>query len=689
MKSKPAKFIVASLSVFVTPWIFFVATANSLFLSNQADLDYRLVHYLPFVYAFIATAVLGLGLYVLAQMRARFRFLLWGFYLLGVCFFVFTETSHNPNLVKNHGQWVAFLLALTILFVDLLQNVSPAKIAPLFAIYALFLIATDSYHFLRQFEFNTGDARVIGKIDEMGAPTEPQNASSEFRNVSGVRSTHNIYHLVLDGYQSDLFMQTLDDSIRNELAGFTVFPNNITISGRTSISIPSVFAGKTRDVNSSVAEYTAEAMNSEKSLLSALKKAGYSTTAYLHRGFAFEPNLFDRTYYHHNAARHRDLGDDVFCDLWIYRFLPRFVSAGLLDAETITEIVHRSLSPKSYAVVSHDTFLSFVKREPDSDDTNRYTFLHLLLPHHPYVLGCECDYLRAVEPLEQFRCATHVITTLVQLLKDLGRFHQSLIIVQGDHGLGLKWLHDGKLRASHLESADLEWHRLRSQTLMLIKPSRTGTDTELCESTAKTSLLDITPTIYRSLNVTPPTDLEGQDLFPTALYEDLGERYYYYYDGAWEDEVFRFVIGDTSFALDGILRPEGLDDHIPTTELETVVEAEDGLVTTSENSLIGSDREGTSGQHLFAAKVHVRVRVDQPGTFGLKARLIVPDEKSSLQARMNEGPYEGWQATPCSEWEWQNAPFRWELGEGDHILVLRTKGRALLDQFEVTPLPRK
>jgi hypothetical protein len=671
----------------VSPWIIFIATTNSLFLGNQADLDYDLNHYLPFVYAFVATVAAGLGILILARAKPGFRPLVWSFYLLGLCFFVFTETSHNHNLSVNHGQWVAFLLVITGWLVDLLRNTNPAKIIPFFALYAVFLIATDSHRFVRDYESGMADKQVAAENEELTAPMDQRSTAKEFRDGMAGSARHNIYHFVLDGYQSDLFPMTLDEPARRELKGFTVFPNNVTISGRTDISIPAVFRGKNREINSSVQEFTAEAMSSDNSLLYVLKKAGYSTTAYLRKGFTFEPNLFDQMHYHHNAARHRDLEDDVFRDLWIYRFLPRFVSTRLLDEETVTEIVHRSLSPKSYAVVSYDAFINFVKREPDLAETNRYTFAHLLLPHHPYVLDCECTYQEATEPLEQFCCATRVIVTLVRLLKDLGRFRESLIVIQGDHGLGLVQQDDGKLRASLLESADIGWHRLRAKTLLLIKPAGVDADNKLSESDAQTTLLDITPTIYRSLEIDPPPDFQSHALFPTSSYVVSPVRYYHYYRGHWEEEVSRYeIVGDT-FAFDRILRPTGFYDQLPAIALSTIVEAEDGLLTSPDPAVIASDQPGTSGQHLMQAGIHLKVHLAQPGAYYLKARMIVPDDKSRLEVSANDGNYDKWMPHPCIDWEWQATPFQWELEAGEHILGIRQIGSLLLDQIEVTPVP--
>ena len=591
MNRKAAEWMLASI---VTPWVLFVTTANALFLANQEDLGYDLRYLLPFLAVFVVSAGLGRMFLGLAARRHAAWPLIWAYLIAGIAALSFIGTSGNATLERYQVAWVLSLASSTVGVAYLLRGRSPARGAPLFALLAIVLVVTDAFQFVGGYQFSVPDRAASAPASGRGGTT--------------------IYHLILDGYQADIFPSTLDDSIRQELNGFTLFNDNITVSGRTRISIPSVFGGRIWDNDDSIAEFTAEAMNSPRSLLAGLREAGYTTTAYLHKRFSFEPNLFDETFYHHNASRDhgQHLQGSAFFDLWIYRFVPHVLSDRILGDETRLQILNRSLSPDNYAAVSYDVFRDFIAREGSLPPDDRYVFVHLILPHHPYVLDRNCEYRRHLPPIEQFNCGTRVIRTLVSRLKEIGRYDDAMIIAHGDHGMNFDVQPDGTLMPREFNPGGVAWNLPRSRAMLLVKPPHAG-KAALVETNVATTLLDITPTVYRAAGIEAPLILEGQPLFPLET-RVARTRYYHYFVSDYTEELYRFAVND-GFEFDRIVRPTGFHAALPVVAPGQIIEAEDTFIPDVKRTEIATTLPGVSGAHVESGRLFFKVRVEQSGDY--------------------------------------------------------------------------
>ncbi|MGH9462233.1 MAG: PASTA domain-containing protein, partial [Vicinamibacteria bacterium] len=118
-------------------------------------------------------------------------------------------------------------------------------------------------------------------------------------------------------------------------------------------------------------------------------------------------------------------------------------------------------------------------------------------------LRADCSYSvgsTRTEPLEQSQCALKLILKFVSLLKELGRFDDSLIVVNGDHGGPYRTL-DGKL-VTLARSRSLD-------AVLLVKPVGTPAAGELQVSDLETSLLLIPGIVMSSV-----VDAESSDAHP-------------------------------------------------------------------------------------------------------------------------------------------------------------------------------
>lgn len=388
--------------------------------------------------------------------------------------------------------------------------------------------------------------------------TSSKNQENIYANIPAQnqadKNLPNIYHIVFDEYQTDMFDLTLNEEVEKQLAGFTFYPNDVTVYGRTGMSLPSTFTSLSYDYEIPQIEYQKQAFNSDKSLLFWLKKAGYRTNAYIHKVFTFDLKLFDLVIEHKNNTFLRP--DNVayikqFSNLWVYANAPRAISKRIIKPESLDQIKNQNVLPSAAPIVSYESFENILNNEELLDSSGQYFFMHLILPHFPYVLKSDCSYEGDSEtsPLEQSRCATKMITELIGVLKKSKRFDNSLIIIQSDHGSRFKAENNDLTKIGGGYYSE-EWSLARSRALLLVKTPDKNNSDSLDISYAKTSLLDITPTVIKALGIESGLTEEGYSLTnPESIPFDR-LRYYNFYDkkGSNEktDELSRYIIdGDT------------------------------------------------------------------------------------------------------------------------------------------------
>jgi len=516
------------LSLLLTPWAIFVSSSLSLYLLNQENLDYNPAVLLPFVGAAAIGVLVGYGIQYYSQKNQHFLSVPWLIYFAGPLFMLWNTVESYLESSALQWLWLLCAVALCLILSQVFKRYSLREAAPFFALFCALIILSDTFSFVTRLE--TGKT-----VDEPsnGAMTVASSASEDH---GGNTDLPNIYHVVLDGYQSDLFVRTLDDSLPTALRGFRFFPKNISLYIMTRLSVPSVFAGRTWIDDVSMKTFLTNAFTAPSSMIGRLEEAGYNTTAYLHQEFPFEPNRFGKVFYHHEFATARPWTDRAFLWAWAYAYWPRPFVTFLLGPGVINRIEAGSLSPGGYPVVSLDAFEQFLAVEPDLPASGRYSFLHLLLPHPPYRMTSNCQPRESVNEMEQYRCANMVIMRLVETLKVLGRFEHSMIIIHADHGddLDLSGLGISRLKN---DPESLEFLKIRARALLLYKPAgNVGHDPMIIDETP-TTLLDVAPTIIQGFSSAGADGLEGFVLGYGVPRPE--ERYFYVHDGR---DLFRYAI---------------------------------------------------------------------------------------------------------------------------------------------------
>ena len=541
--------IVAWTALLCSSWQVFVTTSVPLYLNNQEELQYDLSVIVPFFGAAILVPTLLLPVYVVARRSRLLAIVVWlylfaGFLFLGVVAIHVWEAGYLAKLAAAAALVAAYALAQYISY----RRWDIRRASAYFALFAAGFVAVDTAGFL---------SRYVGPPQEL----EVVRAAAEPERGADGPSGPNLYHIVFDEYQTDMFKASLDASVRDSLGGFVFFDDAMTVFGRTRMSLASVFSGRSYDFSSSQMEYQRSALAGSGSMITQLTAAGYRSEAYLHKGLFASEVPFDLVRYHRAPMSDgRIVRRAAFIDLWAFAHLPAFVSARLMEQDSFDNLEAQNAINPAAPIKSLHTFRFILRREPTQQETGRYVLAHLILPHFPNVLRSDCTYSHdgsQTGPVEQAGCANELMVSLVATLKESGRFRESMIIFQSDHGSRYA-VSDGILRrARGMRDYSDEWNTARARSLLLIKPPGSDSTEPFTTSSVAASLLDVYPTVAAALGL-DRTSAEGVDLFDPIALDGLMQRQrrYYFFEKkgpfGWTDEMVRFRVANGGVSRDGV-----------------------------------------------------------------------------------------------------------------------------------------
>ena len=495
--------LTAVVSLLATPLLLFIVSANTLYLNNQKVFQHQVQIVLPFIGLFFLTLAVGIALYALSK-HSLFRGLLWAYYLVGLFFLIFGFLQ-NWSMGAHFFLWVfdtwpgvlTYVAIFGAVTVWVASRFQPKTLATPFAVFSIILLATEAHSFVTRYE-----------------PLPPESTTSQLPRWETRKDLPNIYHLILDGYQADFFPQTLSSEYRGVLDGFVNYRNNVALYAVTNMSLPSIFSGTRRPEDLSSLEYMRRAFNTDASFLYWLKQAGYKTLAYGPKVYEFDLELFDHmTFHEHNPGAEAlvDMNTATFKRLWVWATSPRLFTRLLLSTEWFFQfgaddlklVKNRNFLPFSVPITSYLSFENYLDQEALLPARGRYTLIHLVIPHSPEVLSSDCSYDsggRATSQLEQSGCATKLLVEFVERLRELGRLDDSLVIAHADHGA---YDPNSEAGTRSVDSVSLG-------ALLLIKPI--GGQGEMALSEAKSTLVDVAPTLLKAAGVEHELSGEGSFL---------------------------------------------------------------------------------------------------------------------------------------------------------------------------------
>lgn len=240
----------------------------------------------------------------------------------------------------------------------------------------------------------------------------------------------NVYLICLDGSLSKKFVNVIKEGeLEKFFAGFTCFINNKTNYTFTWPSIANSLSGSL---------YSDGSMR--KWLDDSRKKDG------LIRDFADNGyNVWMYSRYKHDSVPQNlyiplpkkdlpKLNQSGINPVWLVRVVPTVLKRDV--AGKVINKKKKSRIPNSNLIAaSLDHLRMFVFDEEKRPSYGQFVFVHVYIPHKPYIYDKNCKETLDSGYIGQAACTLLVISQWIEQLKSDGKFDNSTIIIFGDHGM--------------------------------------------------------------------------------------------------------------------------------------------------------------------------------------------------------------------------------------------------------------
>ncbi len=274
----------------------------------------------------------------------------------------------------------------------------------------------------------------------------------------------NIYHIVFDCYYGPWLQWSLHELSRDTsvLAGFTHYRRNVSNYRNSLPSYPSFMTGTVYSPDMTVKEWYETA--NKDSVINDIHKRGFSTVYY---GIY----LYDGVRQVQEAYTISQDGSQLVyiwqaADYWLLRVVPVALRHIILDDSQKGPITwfaeYLGFVEGGYNVVSYRQFKKFLADERLRPDGGYYVHTYFYPPHFPYELDRYGNYVGESTYEEQLLLATSMLLDIVEKLKRLDKFENSLIIVHSDHG------YEGAARSRYSGDPLLDFIQMDQATSQMI-----------------------------------------------------------------------------------------------------------------------------------------------------------------------------------------------------------------------------
>ena len=337
--------------------------------------------------------------------------------------------------------------------------------------------------------------------------------------------TKNVIHVVLDGFQSDVF----DDILREDrerldrsFSGAVFFADHAGAFPTTIASIPAMLTGDTAYRNEQPLQNYFRDRFEARSLFKSLRAEGYrvdnitgwqyDNTSETHAYPIRRPYLSYQEYTRFAALE--------LADLSLFRHAPHLLRERIFNDQKWR--LQQAFGPRDTGTRRYHSgnaaavLDDFARRLTPAVDGPLYKFMHVGIPHLPVVLNANCEFIDAVRSPDraaykgQARCAVTKLTAILDRLKDFGLYDSSLIVIASDHGVGHtspRFSHD-----QHVPAGALSRLAGKALALLIVKPP--GSRGPVRISYAPTMISDVPATVMDILGFRH--DLPGEAVLKLA-----------------------------------------------------------------------------------------------------------------------------------------------------------------------------
>ena len=390
---------------------------------------------------------------------------------------------------------IALFLAVIAAFI-----VGYRRIKPHYPSIALLMILAAFGNFLAL--FSASDKSV-----EMAAERPLMNG-----NFLDFSLRENVIHIILDGMQGTHFSRILESDavLKDKFSGFTFFPDALTASEVTYLSLSSIFSGNAWDGRGSIKKY-----RSQSGLFVEPGKTDVETQSFLEK-LANNQFLVQTLVAPGSAFRERSFYDEyLYTEILMEGGSEAASLMRLLDLTLIKVApwqIKRSVykngdwlfskSSEEQLPRANQVFRFLEEYEKEMSATNPepvYKLLHLLTPHGPWTTGPDCEVVAAQKgqpaAYAQARCTMLSLGAFMEGLQRLGMYERSMIVIHGDHGI----CDPRGLPAQRKSNPNIPHCVGNTNPLVMIKPA--SNDAIFRISAKAVELTDIAPTILDQFSI--------------------------------------------------------------------------------------------------------------------------------------------------------------------------------------------
>jgi len=385
----------------------------------------------------------------------------------------------------------------------------------------------------------------IRNLEELAARAESVSTPDALVEMHRFSSVNNVLHIILDGFQSDVFREIVTD--RNEgmffqsaLDGFIYFEENMGVYPSTYLSLPAILSGEIYRNDISKKEFIKNTFGGN-TILNSAYKAGYEVDL---ASAPFMINLLTKGNYtnsyvvlknFHVTNRVNTLHEFArLLDLTLFRLSPHFLKKHVYNRQRwVIQNLFADAESLQFYYFSHNVFLNDLRREMKVDrHVPVYKFFHLMNTHAPMVVDRNCRYAGGSLPrnrltvTSQSRCSLYYVIALLDKMKEVGIYDEALIIIMADHGAHLP---PYRFKPQKIIDNDIvfqvdPWIAAMVTPLMMIKAP--GASGNLKISAAPTSVTDTAATISSILGL--DAKFNGRTVMEISETEQRERRHYYY-----------------------------------------------------------------------------------------------------------------------------------------------------------------
>ncbi len=540
--------LIVSLALIATPLCF---TSSMIFLGNALEFTISLRAVLSVVLPIAIVLWLGTALFLMVISQKMYTLFIALFTAFTLLFWL-----QSTILVWNYGvldgsqiDWLGMwipgsidaLIWITVLGASILFHNTLTKHALKFAL-TLMIIQS---------------AALLVEIKSAPQPPRAHRYHLSESHKFSFSEEKNIIIIILDAFQADVMQEILSDNpeYNQVFDGFTFFRNASSAYSKTYATIPLLLTGEWYENDSPIQQFLEKSFTTS-SITNNMMNAGWRVDLFpwAPRTIHLSESLADNI--HQKLAPEelmREAGKAL--DLGLFRSVPHSIkpfflnnyqlqfSRGFKRVYTFLRYRTKGLFKARHFHYALDFLINLSQHAQVSVQTPAFKMYHLPIPHEPFLLTENLETERL--PLTRDGFVRHSVASLevtrrlIDMLKELAIYDNSMLLVISDHGggdyapgvnyttlpahLGRPDTNSKSIADKHLESA---------LPLILIKPF--GESGALLTSDLPVSLSDIAYTISDEAGFNP--QINGCNILKAHSCDNQTRRYLFYEFKSWDKQ---------------------------------------------------------------------------------------------------------------------------------------------------------